>query len=186
VDHLIRLTEDRPGEVICLKGNHEDMLLSVIERPGDLTWWINNGGDATLISYGAKATNEIDAKHLKWFASLPVKYDDGQRLFVHAGVDPTKSIGEQTEQTMLWTRARYSENSLGRFIVHGHTPLSSRVPEMHPYRLNLDTGAVLGGPLTAAVFDSEHDGPLAFVTDAGTVTNCAKMDGARPGCRADP
>jgi serine/threonine protein phosphatase 1 len=30
-------------------------------------------------------------------------------------------------------------------------------------RINLDTGAVYGGPLTAAVFDDTQIGPIAFL-----------------------
>jgi serine/threonine protein phosphatase 1 len=48
-------------------------------------------------------------------------------------------------------------------IVHGHTPLDDGVPELYPNRLNLDTGAVFGGPLTAAVFDDEQVEPLSFL-----------------------
>jgi serine/threonine protein phosphatase 1 len=53
----------------------------------------------------------------------------------------------------------------GRFIVHGHTPQESGTPDLRVRRLNLDTGAVLGGPLTAALFDDTQPGPLAFLTD---------------------
>jgi serine/threonine protein phosphatase 1 len=42
-------------------------------------------------------------------------------------------------------------------------------PEHLPNRLNLDTGAVFGGPLTAAVFDEASVGPIAFITDNGTI-----------------
>ena len=76
---------------------------------------------------------------------------------------------------MLWTRERYPETmNPGRFIVHGHTPLRSRVPELHPHWLNLDTGAVFGGPLTAAAFNTEQAGPVAFITDAGDVRHLQK------------
>ena len=164
------LSSKRPDAVLCLKGNHEDMLLGVIDSPGDLMWWINNGGETTLTSYGAKRIPEIPPEHIAWMKTLPLYHDDGLRFFVHAGIDPTIKLSEQSEHTMLWTRERYPETmNPGRFIVHGHTPLRSRVPELHPHRLNLDTGAVFGGPLTAAAFNTEQAGPIAFITDAGDV-----------------
>jgi serine/threonine protein phosphatase 1 len=47
--------------------------------------------------------------------------------------------------------------------VHGHTPLSGGAPDLRGNRLNLDTGAVFGGPLTAAVFDDTQTPPIAFL-----------------------
>ena len=43
-------------EVICLRGNHEDMLLNFLNKTGKADTWLKNGGCETLKSYG------IDAK----------------------------------------------------------------------------------------------------------------------------
>jgi serine/threonine protein phosphatase 1 len=51
----------------------------------------------------------------------------------------------------------------GRLVVHGHTPLSGNQPELCNNRLNLDTGAVFGGPLTAAIFDDARTEPIGFL-----------------------
>jgi len=37
-----------------LKGNHEDMMLKFLEDPSSLGHWLNNGGAATLESYGVE------------------------------------------------------------------------------------------------------------------------------------
>jgi serine/threonine protein phosphatase 1 len=37
------------------------------------------------------------------------------------------------------------------------------VPDLRGNRLNLDTGAVFGGPLTAAVFDDARTEPIGFL-----------------------
>jgi hypothetical protein len=70
---------------------------------------------------------------------------------------------------MLWMREPFlsecDEVDCGRFIVHGHTPLKGGRPDLRRRRLNLDTAAVLGGPLTAAAFDDSRPEPLAFLTD---------------------
>jgi serine/threonine protein phosphatase 1 len=50
--------------------------------------------------------------------------------------------------------------------VHGHTLTEDGVPELRPNRLNLDTGACFGGPLTAAVFDDSAASPLTFIRAA--------------------
>ena len=53
----------------------------------------------------------------------------------------------------------------GRFVVHGHTPLRTGTPDLRRRRLNLDTAAVMGGPLSAAAFDDTRPEPLGFLTD---------------------
>jgi serine/threonine protein phosphatase 1 len=167
IKKLRRLTEQRSDEVICLKGNHEDMLLSAVENMSNVLTWIHNGGDATLASYGVETPAELPADDIAWIRDLPLFHDDGLRFFVHAGIDPTVPLDQQDDATMLWTRERYPDTlDPGRLIVHGHTPLSSNYPEQRPYRLNLDTGAVYGGPLSAAVFTADKAAPVALLVGA--------------------
>lgn len=171
INRLSRLSEERPGGIVCLKGNHEDMLLSAVDKPSDFPLWIRNGGDATLASYGADTLAGLPVDDIEWIRNLPHSHDDGLRFFVHAGIDPSVPLDQQTQQTMLWTRQRYPETlNPGRIIVHGHTPLRSDRPEQHPYRLNLDTGAVYGGPLSAAVFTADQAAPIAFLVDARIIS----------------
>ena len=84
-------------------------------------------------------------------ARLPFSHDDGLRFYVHAGIDLTVPLDAQSADTMLWMREPFLTDSdridCGRFIVHGHTPLRSGQPDLRQHRLNLDTGAVIGGPL---------------------------------------
>jgi serine/threonine protein phosphatase 1 len=164
VGRLRRLSEQRPDGIVCLKGNHEDLLLAAVAEPSDFPLWIDNGGDATLKSYGVDALAGLPADDIEWIRSLPLYHDDGLRFFVHAGIDPNVPLDQQSQQTMLWTRKHAPETlNPGRFIVHGHTPLHSERPEQHPHRLNLDTGAVYGGPLSAAAFTAEQAAPIAFL-----------------------
>jgi serine/threonine protein phosphatase 1 len=167
VGRLRRLSEQRPDDIVCLMGNHEDILLSVVENPSDIGWWIDNGGDTTLASYGVATLEDMPADDIGWIRNLALCHDDGLRFFVHAGIDPTVPLERQSRQTMLWTRKRYPETlDPGRFIVHGHTPLHSERPDQHPHRLNLDTGAVYGGPLSAAAFTAEQAAPIALLVGA--------------------
>ena len=71
----------------------------------------------------------------------------------------------QDEVDMVWIREPFlsDRRDHGRLIVHGHTPLSNGSPDFRSNRLNLDTGAGYGGPLTAAVFSAEATPPLAFL-----------------------
>lgn len=122
---------------------------------------------ATLASYGVSSIKDLPADDLEWIRNLPLCHDDGLRFFVHAGIDPIAPFDRQDRFTMLWTRKRYSDGlDPGRFVVHGHTPLRTEFPEQRPYRINVDTGAVFGGPLSAAAFADDWASPVALLVGA--------------------
>jgi len=73
----------------------------------------------------------------------------GRLVFVHAGVRPGVAIEDQKEQDLLYIRSAFFESAhlLDYWVVHGHTPVVR--PLVEGRRVNIDTGAYLGGPLTA-------------------------------------
>jgi len=146
-------------------GNHEQMALAAHESDRAVPLWLANSGAITLRSYGGR----IAPAHLDWLRALPLCHDDGLRFFVHAGVDLGRPLDRQAAETMLWIREPFLTDcdfvDCGRFIVHGHTPLATGTPDLRRRRVNLDTAAVIGGPLTAAVFDDTRAEPLGFLTD---------------------
>lgn len=154
IEHLMA-AQAAGAPIICLKGNHEDMMHETLMKPLDLNWWVGNGGETTLKSY----SNEVPSNHLHWVKNLPTTHVDDHRVFVHAGVDPTKALNEQTEEFMLWYR--YTKNAdIGhgdRHVVHGHTP-NPHGPERYENRTNLDTLAWRTGRLVIAVFDDAKPG----------------------------
>jgi serine/threonine protein phosphatase 1 len=167
---LVRRFQQRwPGNVICLKGNHEAMLLEAVAEPAVTSWWLGNGGDATLTSFGVSHPGDIPAGVRSWMAGLPTLYEDENRYFVHAGLHPGVSLTEQDDQTKLWIRDEFLSvaHDFSKHVVHGHTPCETGSPEVRPYRTNLDTGAVFGGRLTAGVFTNERGPAVAFLTGAG-------------------
>jgi serine/threonine protein phosphatase 1 len=159
---VLSLQAETPERVIALKGNHEAWALAVLDGAMPVGPWLLNGGAATLQSYGAREVADLPGAHLDWMRSLPLIHDDGRRFFVHAGVDPQKPLDAQEEPVLLWIREPFLRDTrdYGRLIVHGHTPLAGAKPELRSNRLNLDTAAVFGGPLTAAVFDDFQTEPL--------------------------
>lgn len=162
---VLDLQQEAPERVIALKGNHEAWAVAILDGLMPAASWLLNGGGATLQSYGVRDVSGLPRAHLDWMRSLPLTYDDGRRFFVHAGVDPRRPLEGQEEAVLLWIREPFLENDrdYGRLIVHGHTPLASARPELRHNRLNLDTAAVFGGPLTAAVFDDAQTGPIKYV-----------------------
>jgi serine/threonine protein phosphatase 1 len=167
IDVLICLQQSCK-EVICLRGNHEAALLEVLEG-GPLYQFLLMGGDATLASYGVQKVRDIPAAHLEWMKGLPYYYEDDQRLFVHAGVDFGRPLHEQSENDLLWIREPFlsDQRQYNRLVVHGHTPQHSFKPEIRSNRVNIDTAAAYGGPITAAVFRDGASYPFQFINSDG-------------------
>lgn len=160
--------------VRALKGNHEQMMLDAYDRTdGDADMqWMMNGGVLALMSYGWDEQERdwralVDKRHIAWLRALPTLHCDEARkiAFVHAGIDP-KTFPACDEQIRIWTRShkffdpgRWPERPEldGWMIVHGHTPTNDFEPQVVGWsqnqirRINIDTGAVFGGPLTCVV-----------------------------------
>jgi len=162
---LIDLHDALGGRVITLMGNHELMALAVIEGLMPADDWLEQGGAATLRSYGVSHARDLPPAHVDWLSSLHFAYDDERRFFVHAGIDPDRPLNAQDQHDLVWIREPFlsDRRDHGRLIVHGHTPVTTGRPDLRDNRLNLDTAAVFGGPLTAAVFDDEQTEPIAFL-----------------------
>jgi len=164
------------GEAWAIKGNHEELMLHACANRESIGvyWWAENGGDETIMSYmlanGAcdDFRDAIDKDHLIWLRSLPVTLTDDERsiVFVHGGIDPNV-YPNCSDELRMWTRSRkffLSEHWPDRdelrdlLVVHGHTPTDDFEPELQRRRINVDTGACFGGPLTAVVLAPE-EGP---------------------------
>lgn len=178
VDLLINLQGTLGNRVVCLRGNHEAVIIAAAQGgldtlPGNVTMeqWIgeNGGGAPTLASYGVAHARDVSPEHLSWMAALPLWHDDGRRFFAHAGVHPDRPLNDQQDDDLMWIREPFLSHTgdFGRLIVHGHTPTRTRVPDLRVNRLNLDTGAGYEGPVTAAIFAASEDRPIAFLTNAG-------------------
>jgi serine/threonine protein phosphatase 1 len=136
----------------CLLGNHEQMLLNILtsqERSSaTMQAWLYSGGQATVASYKSAT---IPQEHLEWFKSLPVFLDLGDVWLAHAGVDPRKSVEEQTAEELCWIRDEFhsldSPYFTDKMIVVGHT-ITFTIPGVAPGQLaqgqgwlDIDTGA---------------------------------------------
>jgi serine/threonine protein phosphatase 1 len=152
-------------------GNHEHMAVMAHDDTHAMPLWLQNSGATTQRSYW-RSRGRIEAAHLAWLRALPLCHDDGLRFFVHAGIELGVPLDRQSAEVMLWMREPFLSDcddvDCGRFIVHGHTPQLTGEPDLCRRRVNLDTGAVIGGPLTAAIFDHTRPEPLGFLTDAAS------------------
>jgi serine/threonine protein phosphatase 1 len=165
VDTLMNLQARLKDRVIALKGNHEAVAVEIIDGKAEAEFWLREGGAATLRSYGVRTLGGLPDEHVTWLRSLPLRYDDGRRFFVHAGIDPDRPLDAQNDSDLLWIREPFLSDPRdhGRLIVHGHTPRAAGVPDLRSNRLNLDTGAVFGRALTAAAFAAARRDPIGFL-----------------------
>lgn len=163
---------------VVLKGNHDRMFTRFLAdaadpEPGlrsDLSWLHPRlGGADTLRSYGvvnagdrplapvhAESVALVPDSHRAFLAALPAHHRAGDCLFVHAGIRPGIALDRQTETDLVWIREPFlSETaSFGPLVVHGHTVVDAVTH--HGNRLNLDTGAAYGGPLSAVVIEGRE------------------------------
>ncbi len=139
---------------ICLKGNHEAMAVEACETGRGRGLWLDNGGDATLESFGGA----VPAKVLDWFDGLPLSHETERHFFVHAGIMPGVPLDAQEAETLIWIRHRFLDDARdhGKHIVHGHTP--SPFAELRPNRTNLDSMAFRTGRLSVGRFDPRVKG----------------------------
>ena len=95
----------------------------------------------------------VSPEHCGFIEALPVLYQRGDVVYVHAGVRPGVPLADQVETDLLWIRGGFLDDHTdhGPLIVHGHTALDA--PCHYGNRLNIDSGAAYGGPLTAVVIE---------------------------------
>lgn len=187
IDHLSRGIE-RGENWVVIKGNHDRMFARFMANPldpepglrSDLAWLHPRlGGAETLASYGvpsphdhaagrvhANALRLVPEAHIAFINALPTWYETPDAIFVHAGIRPGVAMPDQTETDLVWIRTGFLDDPRdhGALIVHGHTALDA--PTHYGNRLNIDSGAAYGGPLTAVVLDA---GAVFHLTAQGRV-----------------
>lgn len=155
---------------ICLKGNHEDVLLRFLADVDAGPGWCAYGGLDTVRSYLDQPPpgwdrdmamvqllllRHLPPAHRRFFARMPLRFDLGDYVFVHAGVRPGVPLAEQDPEDYLWIRHEFLPDPRwhGKVVVHGHTPVPQ--PESHPNRIGVDTKAYASGRLTAVVLEGD-------------------------------
>jgi serine/threonine protein phosphatase 1 len=158
IDLLLDARRREDVRWVFLKGNHEDMCLSYLGRPGN--WgesWMGNGGVAAVRSYGVDARSAPAAleaampeSHLAFLDGLERSFRWTGYLFVHAGIRPGVPWERQTDEDLFWIREEFvlHPHGLPETIVFGHTPARQPFVQL-PYKIGIDTGLVYGGALTA-------------------------------------
>jgi serine/threonine protein phosphatase 1 len=159
-----------PGvRVVNLLGDHERMLVDALA--GDraaATDWLWAGGRTSLASWGidpALPREQWEAAfppaHVAFLRGLVTSHQEGDYLFVHAGIRPGVPLARQTLDDLTTIRQPFlfTEQDLGCIVVHGHS--NSPQPVIGVNQIGLDTGAGMGGKLTCAVLEEDLIGLIA-------------------------
>lgn len=155
--------------VVNLLGDHERMLVDALN--GDraaATDWLWAGGREALNSWGLPSElprEEWEAAlppaHVAFLRGLKATHQEGDYLFVHAGIRPGVELRQQTLDDLTTIRQPFlfTEESLGTIVVHGHSSTPS--PVTTPNQIGIDTGAGMGAKLTCAVLEDDVVGFVA-------------------------
>ena len=157
----------RESRYQCVMGNHEQLLIEAFPN-GEahmpaFQGWLYSGGQSTLSSY---TSVETLFEHVNWIKSLPLYLDLGDIWLVHAGLNPQRTIEEQTSHEYCWIRDSFHSHKQPYFpdklIITGHT-ITFTLPGIAPGEiargpgwLDIDTGAYhpKSGWLTALDVDN--------------------------------
>src|SRR3989304_1161906 len=130
LDYLIEIKERYDEQIIFLRGNHEQMLLTSLgalpENPdpfrnSSYSMWVETGGDSTLKSYAARQgivdnpltlprrilKDLIPKNHIEFMLSTALFHETDSYIFVHAGCDPGIPLSEQDGDFLVWDRSLF-------------------------------------------------------------------------------
>jgi serine/threonine protein phosphatase 1 len=174
VEYVFNLCREDPERVICLRGNHEQMLLDFVDDVS-LTWMEQaTGGDCTFAQYTQTPlvirsdadfgfardlfSRKMPREQVDFFRGLPFYHEDDHALYVHAGLENGKHPRESSPEALLWTRdMNFFRSYQGKPCVFGHTPtaflpLRGRVGRHGIYvfksAIGIDTGYNQNSPLS--------------------------------------
>lgn len=178
-------------DAIVIKGNHDEMLEKFLENPAEhvMLYYMNGGGRTVNSLLGREAkqndfqenVSEIKEQYpwlLSFLQSLPLYYEWGNYLFVHAGVNLKKdNWRDSSNQDFVWIREGFYDqpNTTDKTIIFGHTVTATLHHSMTNFDIwesgdgliGLDGGAVYGGKMHALVVSKEKILNHYFVENEG-------------------
>jgi serine/threonine protein phosphatase 1 len=141
-----KLEKRYPSQVICLKGNHEDMMLKAALNIDNYGFMLNGGG-ATMKSYKCYSNNPQvlgyklqDCGHLLWHDRQPIFYETDKYIFTHAPIplpeyrhnQASRDNFREDNETCFWS---YGGDKLVDWVdpepVPGKIAVSGHVHGMH-------------------------------------------------------
>ena len=155
LDYLMALLE-KVRNVVFIRGNHEEMLIETFYSHAYFQQWMNNGGGATLESFGisqeeylASGGNRLPDIYMDFLSSTTYYVELDKCYIVHAGFNFHDKRPFEDLDSMIWSRNFDYDKGIakGKKVIHGHTPTTLEVirttlfdPESS--LINIDAGCV--------------------------------------------
>ena len=166
----------------ALLGNHDDLFIQWLEEKEDIFYYGRVGGIATINScLQGIGMDQVEYSHLlndvkkekeirkiildtyqdqiSFLQSLPLFKQEGEIIFVHAGIHPKKGLEKTTKDDFLNIRNEFIHHYQGlETVIFGHTQTS----KIHAHNdiyfgenrvIGIDGGCAFGGQLNALMIN---------------------------------
>lgn len=137
--------------VVCLLGNHEQMMLEYCRGAAGSERWLPFGGEATLQSYRFQPEETL-ASHIDFISTWPDYYETDSHVFMHASYLPAMPWHRQPWHECRWQWLRHelpSRHESGKTAIVGHTAQRNGNVLDADHLVCIDTYCYGGGYLTA-------------------------------------
>ncbi len=111
--------------LVCIMGNHEEMLLEALTNERLKNSWLMCGGVATLNSY--KFCGDIDVlpgEHVEFIRTFQDYYETEGHIFTHANYEPQLPMPDQPAHALRWSLLEDPAprpHGSGKTVIVGHT-----------------------------------------------------------------
>lgn len=152
INRLLTLYEK--GQLVALRGNHEQMMLAARSSSRKESEWRSRGGRETLASYSkldrSGKLKDIPARHWHFIENVCRDwYETDTHFFVHANASPHVPLAEQSDYMLFWKKlGNPAPHFSGKTMVCGHTSQKSGLPVNLGHAICIDTRAYDRGWLT--------------------------------------
>ncbi|MBN2218000.1 MAG: serine/threonine protein phosphatase [Pirellulales bacterium] len=155
IDRLLELR--RQCRLVALLGNHEEMMLQVVNGRSRLyTDWLLFGGEATLDSYNTRRPEEVPAAHVDFLRGCLLTYETERCFFVHGSYLADRPLDDQPREVLLWDSIKHrlpGPHLSGKTAIVGHASQHSGEVLDLGYLKCIDTWCYGDGRLTALDVD---------------------------------
>jgi len=148
----LRALRDR-CQLVTLLGNHDEVLLDILDGRVESLRLMRAGGQQTIDSYRPGGSfADIPSEHIAFLRACRLHFETETHLFAHGCYDPNRPLAETDGTTLLWQRLEPpypAPHYSGKRAVVGHTAQRNYQVLDLGHVLCIDTGCCYGGALTA-------------------------------------
>ncbi|HYO25477.1 MAG TPA: serine/threonine protein phosphatase, partial [Lacipirellulaceae bacterium] len=111
--------------LVCIRGNHEQMLLEAVDGAIPVQEWLYHGGAQTLDSYGrGRGIDGSSPEHVEFIRSWNDVHVAETHFYAHGNYVPSRPLTQQPWADLRWQSLRWhtpGPHCSGKIAVLGHT-----------------------------------------------------------------